>query len=29
MAEEQLRPCGLVMKGGVTSGVVYPGAIRR
>jgi len=28
MAEEELRPCGLVMKGGVTSGVVYPGAIK-
>ena len=28
MADEELRPCGLVMKGGVTSGVVYPGAIK-
>lgn len=28
MAEAELRPCGLVMKGGVTSGVVYPGAIK-
>src|SRR3954451_3126348 len=28
MAEAELRPCGLVMKGGVTSGGVYPGAIK-
>jgi predicted acylesterase/phospholipase RssA len=29
MAQDPLLPCDLVMKGGITSGVVYPAAIKR
>jgi predicted acylesterase/phospholipase RssA len=26
---DQLEPCDIIMKGGITSGVVYPGAVRK
>jgi len=29
MTEKPLKPCDLVMKGGVTSGIVYPAVIER